>query len=58
MGRGGCPSRCRGGRVSLVRSVPAVGGDGWCGLWWAEGEKERVAFGERSTGWSVHPNNR
>jgi hypothetical protein len=32
MGGGGCPSWCRGGWVSLMRSVPVVGGDGRCGL--------------------------
>jgi hypothetical protein len=28
MGGGGCPSWCRGGWLSLMRSVPVVGGDG------------------------------
>jgi hypothetical protein len=32
MGGGGCPSWCRGGWLSLMRSVPVVGGDGRCGL--------------------------
>ena len=42
----------------LTRWVCVAGafgaGDGpLCGLWWAEGERERVAFGEKSTRWWV-----